>query len=140
MTNIASLFVPANEAIPGSVYEAVAFGYYTPGNLALMGCGLSWTGSGNPGQIALPVTGAPADARWRIQATINLYATDLTSSIHFWAARAAPSAVLSPTTLFGPPGAFTFGPGIDAQFGLFIHNQGTGGLVTVLGVRLWRAA
>lgn len=155
---VISLAVPAGEAIPASVYELFAWGFYTPGPSYTAGapqpstphfnCALWWS-PGSPGSIVFPTPGAQTGARWRIHASANLYAGQVRVTISMWvASSASPAAAVTPKALFGrivdgPSGADT---AIPAVFGLRITTGlvGTGApaanSVTVQGARIWRAA
>jgi hypothetical protein len=159
--NVAPLNVPGGEAVPGSVYELLAWGFFTVGPLGSstpeqvyphFACAVVWSPPGNPGQLSFPFAGAApgqANHRWRVHISVNaLTAVSLASTITLWVASSntAADAVRS-VQIFGTPGAFAFNPSAAAVFALRV-DTGTGGStvdpgptqVTVQGARSWRAA
>jgi hypothetical protein len=81
-TRVAELSVPGGEAVPGSVYEATAWGYYTTaGPAANIICGVRWGGVqlGDPAAAghAFPVAGtSTADvARWKMHGVVSVTGT-----------------------------------------------------------------
>jgi hypothetical protein len=158
---IASMLVPAGEAIAGSIYEVQAWGYYTPGvaysppptfpaATPHFNCALRWNPPGVVGSIAFPLPAAQASSRWRIHATLNLHGAGgpHTSTINLWAATAAaPGTPVTPAALFGPtPVNSPPNVAVDATFAFQISTGLPNGTIpaaatlTVLGARIGRGA
>jgi hypothetical protein len=156
---VAELLVPGGEAISGSLYEIIAWGYYTAGPMAgtapnagpHFNCGGRWSSNGNPGQLEMAVLGAvtgTAGLRWRIHAAVNLYGVTLTATISLWAARSTnPSDPVPVKGMFGPVDPWPQNVLADSTFALRIGTGTTGPYtfagppsVTVQGARSWRAA
>jgi hypothetical protein len=79
---VLDLPVPAGEAVPGSVYELIAWGYYIPGTSTILRADVLWTGSPDSFGFTQPTfTGLPGyvagNNRWRAHGLINFYAGQL---------------------------------------------------------------
>jgi hypothetical protein len=160
---VASLSVPGdglvNEANPRSVYEVMAWGYFTTGARSIpippenvqeshFQCGLYW-GAIAAGTINFPLYGATvgeAGVRWRVHATFNLWAGSGSSSISLWVGSVnAASAPIRPA-LFGPTSPPGYNQSGTVNFRLQVSTGTVGGgdpgpsSVTVQGSRIGRAA
>ena len=149
---VAALTIPAGEAIPGSVYEAYAWGYYSLANNGNLGVNCRWALPGDPvgggvslggGLVTPAISPAPTLARWRLHVLVNIYP--------------GPVAVASTMLTICPTGVVTdqlrvyltghnaaAGTGIstgdERQLRLQFNLNAGAGSGTLLGRRAWRAA
>ena len=153
--NVASLTIGAGEQIVALLYQAVGWGYFSPGattpsqpppgggpanpDTHHFDAGLLW-GANVAGQISFPVPNAPNNSRWRIHATLEMYATQMIATISLWAANRAVTAVVNPKSLFGILDPFPANVSGSVPFRLFVKTPGTGGSGAILGGGIWRAA
>jgi hypothetical protein len=153
------LMVPGGEQIPGSVYEVLAWGFYTPGTPSSpdgiaapaphFNCAIGWGGN-LVGAITFPVPAPAAGSRWRLLAAVNLYPAEVTGTINLWAASSADplGSLFTPAALFGATapipanvtGNVTFRLRIGT--GTTVAYDGVPGAasVTVQGARIGRGA
>lgn len=152
--DVASLPVPAGEAVPGSTYEAMAWGSYATNNAAgrVLGVILRWGGIAI-GSNDFPVAAVPngGDARWRVQSVINILAgprAHATSMVMIADRLGVDLAQTPDTYLLGPADAEgsdstrAIVTNADVTFRLTLSRPGTpiNQTLLVLGSRIWKAA
>jgi hypothetical protein len=137
--------VPAGEAIPGSLYELHAWGYYETG-MTSINMGVDWGPATAPvyiGNVVRTPAGAAGTPAWRVHAAVNIHGNPAVNatcsvSIMWWCALGNQSLAV-PVFLYGNLGEPVINTAVDAECRLQCSKPG-GGAMIVQGTRAGRAA
>jgi hypothetical protein len=149
---ITQVEIPAGEAIPASLYELNAWGYYSAGTTQLT-MGVDWY---NPppsgarvilGAVGHATAGAAGSPLWRVHAAVNLHSvqangmTTCSVSIMLWCAINGTNQSLAvPVLLYGNLGEPQVDARIPALLRLYCARIPAGFQMAVQGTRAGRAA
>jgi hypothetical protein len=141
---MAAVQVRAGEAVPGSVYEAVVHGYWTPGAAGRpiqfgqlwgdvrLGWG-SWT-------LGTPNNEPAAQLRWRLHGIIAIHEEGAVGSLEAQVTKMNTSNDASPMYLGGELGPVPVEVVAPVQYSIYVDLEVAGMSATAQGGRAWRAA